>query len=568
MAYIGKTNWQNNEIVEASDMNRIEQGILDADVGLRNVQSEVTTHKADDVSQGEIHGFRLTDGKLEYFDGLEWQRVRGDGYPVGNISNFNAKSGDKQITLSWQDPDDVTITDSNDNVITIARWKGTKILRKTGSYPVNENDGVLVVDNGIRNQYLENGFIDTGLQNEVEYFYMAFPYTEEDVYTVDESNRISATPTEIKIYGVEIDENNSNPETSVVYTDDAVGFVPSSGNNGNFNWGSWESIIKEDFSIRPVVLQNLGGTNAVVNYELQYDDYTKKADGSNSNLDGTDGDVMIEFGVPLWWKFSRVGSKLKIQLSTKEFDGAVKHAFEIEKGYNQVPIYSLFLTQIIYLLMFKNLDSQTALGRGRVDFSSTNYGTTGRSNTDTFNYGETGGRTHMKFLGMEDYWGNRRWWIDGCFYDSNRNMLIGKGNFNDTGSGYENFGQASASNLGGYIDKIQGTNNTGFIPASTGGSATTYYCDYGTCTNGLPYFGGNSTNGDYEGGFFLYSSKASHSHAGIGGRLFYSDGNDKIYIGAYLGVNQNSKLRSVSGQTSHNNATIGAFRTLAKANNN
>ena len=27
MAYIGKTNWQNNEIVEASDMNRIEQGI-------------------------------------------------------------------------------------------------------------------------------------------------------------------------------------------------------------------------------------------------------------------------------------------------------------------------------------------------------------------------------------------------------------------------------------------------------------------------------------------------------------------------------------------------------------
>ena len=85
----------------------------------------------------------------------------------------------------------------------------------------------------------------------------------------------------------------------------------------------------------------------------------------------------------------------------------------------------------------------------------------------------------MKFLGIEDYWGNRRWWIDGCFYDSNRNILIGKGNFNDTGSGYENFGQASAGNLSGYIDKIQGTNNTGFIPASTGGSATTYYCDYG-----------------------------------------------------------------------------------------
>ena len=47
MAYTGKTNWQNNEIVEASDMIRIEQGILDIDVGLGNVQAEVTTHKAD-----------------------------------------------------------------------------------------------------------------------------------------------------------------------------------------------------------------------------------------------------------------------------------------------------------------------------------------------------------------------------------------------------------------------------------------------------------------------------------------------------------------------------------------
>lgn len=52
MAYIGKTNWTNNEIVEAVDMNRIEQGILDADVGLGNVQAEVTTHKADNTAHG------------------------------------------------------------------------------------------------------------------------------------------------------------------------------------------------------------------------------------------------------------------------------------------------------------------------------------------------------------------------------------------------------------------------------------------------------------------------------------------------------------------------------------
>ncbi|HUM41493.1 MAG TPA: hypothetical protein PKI14_00925, partial [Fervidobacterium sp.] len=30
MSYNGKTNWQDGEIVHAQDMNRIEQGILDA----------------------------------------------------------------------------------------------------------------------------------------------------------------------------------------------------------------------------------------------------------------------------------------------------------------------------------------------------------------------------------------------------------------------------------------------------------------------------------------------------------------------------------------------------------
>ena len=181
------------DYVNVADLND-NMDILDEAVG--GAVEDLETHKAEKVHQGEIHGFRLVEGKLEYFNGTEWQRVKGDGYPVGNISNFNAKEDDMKVILTWQDPDDVIITDSNDNIITIARWKGTKILRKTGSYPVNENDGVLVVDNGVRNQYATNGFEDTGLQNDTEYFYMAFPHTEEDVFTADEKNRVSATPSD------------------------------------------------------------------------------------------------------------------------------------------------------------------------------------------------------------------------------------------------------------------------------------------------------------------------------------------------------------------------------------
>lgn len=471
-----------------------------------------------------------------------------DKIPPPPISNFQAKADDKKVLLSWVNPIDTDFV-------------GVRILRKTEGYPSSPTDGVLVYSGG------GTTYEDTGLTNDVTYYYRAFSFDWDKNFNDDISQQVSATPTESKIYGVEIDENNSNPETAVVYTDDAVGFTPARGNNGNFDWGSWEDIIKNEFKIRPCVLKNLGGGNAEVNYYLDYDDYTKKADGSAAVLDGTNGDVMVEFGVPLYWKFTRVDNKLKIQLSAKPFERAVKYAFEIEDGYNQMPIYPLFLTQIIYLLMFKHLDSQTALGRGYVD-GNTDFLNTGTSNNRPFMFGETTGKQQMKFLGIEDYWGNRRWWIDGCFYDNNRNMLIGKGNFNDKGNGYTNYGQATPSDGGGYIDKIQGQNETGFIPASMSGSVTTFYCDNGNVYAGrLPSFGGHQSNGDYAGAFSLSSSTAATSIATVGGRLFYSK-DSKIYIGAYLGVNQGGKLRSISGYESHNNATIGEFRTLARANNN
>mgnify|MGYP001269108137 CR=1 FL=1 len=563
-------NWKVQEKSNFDDWFADIQDILEGDVAanlasrISSLENDFTSHQADDVSQGEVHGQRVVDGKFEYFDGQEWQRVKSDGYPVGNISNFNAKSDDKQITLTWQDPDDVTITDSNDNIITIARWKSTKILRKTGSYPVNENDGVLVVDNGIRNQYAESGFADTGLQNDIEYFYMAFPYTEEDVYTVDEVNRISSIPTDIKIYGIEVDESNSNPDTRVTYTDDAVGFTPCSGNNGAFNWGSWEDVVKNEFKIAPCVLFN---PSKIVNYYLNYDDYTKKIDSSNSILTGADGDVMVEFGQNIYWKWVTVGSIQKIQISTKMFDGAVKPTFETEEGYNQLLYFALLLTQILFPILFKSTDSQTALGRGYVDENS-GATTTGKTNEKGFMYGETTGKQQMKFLGIEDFWGNLLQWIDGLVSDSAYDLLIGNSNFNDTGSGYTRYPSGISAETAGYVDKVQGGNEKGFIIKTKNGSETTHYADYGTLySSRVANFGGSYSDGSHSGFAYLrLSSSASHAAAIIGARLFCAK-NGKIYIGAYLGTTQSGKLRSVSGTTPTASKTIGAFRTEARANN-
>lgn len=364
-----------------------------------------------------------------------------------------------------------------------------------------------------------------------------------------------------KIYGVRIDKNNSNPETRVTYIGDAVGFTPMRGNNGNFQWGSWKEVF-ESFEIRPCVLKN-----RQVQYYLNPNDFTKKADGTTAILTGADGDVMIEFGKTLWWKWTDEGTTYTIEISDKEFDGAVKHAFEIEEGYNLVPYYALLLTQILFVIFFKSTDSQAALGRGRVD-GAEGYAATGGTNAKGMFYGSEADE-QMKFLGIEDYWGNKYWWIDGLVTDSNYNLLIGKGNFNDNGSGYQSFTSGVSSDTSGYIDSVQGGNEKGFIIESNSGSETTYYADYGYLYSArVALFGGSRSSGSYAGFAALrLNNSGSYSGATIGARLFCAS-NGKIYIGAYLGTSKSGKLRSISGTAElTGNKTIGTFRTEARANN-
>lgn len=167
---------------------------VDRKLLLKADKDDLDAHKAESVYEGETHGLRIADGKLEYFDGENWKQIAGGSgsqVPLGNVVDFTAEPDDGKVILRWKDPDDIVV----DGII-ISKWAGTKILRKTGSYPANENDGVLVVDSGVRNQYEIDGFVDTGLENNIEYFYMAFPYTTDGLYTLDIANRVSAMPTD------------------------------------------------------------------------------------------------------------------------------------------------------------------------------------------------------------------------------------------------------------------------------------------------------------------------------------------------------------------------------------
>lgn len=503
---------------------------------VNEVKDGTTQHLEKNVSQGEIHGLRVTDGVLEYFDGAIWKAVSsggGSGIPVGNVVNFQAKEGNASVALTWQDPADLVL-----DGITLAKWQGTKILRKTGSYPVNENDGVLVVDSGVRDQYATNGFIDSGLTNEITYYYSAFPYTDENAF--DAKADVQATPVSFKIYGVRIDKANSNPNTSVTRTDDAVGMSVSDFDNVYpFN------------ELKPCLFKN-----GQVNYYLNPNDFTKKTDGSNADItSGNDGDVMIEFP-KVWWKITSNTSYVDVKFATAQIDSTykplahTKGTTEKDKiyigaylgysdgtklrslssktptvnqtigafrtltqangaGYQQIGYYQLLMLQVLYLVRYKSLDSQTALGRGYVD-GNASATSTGGANIKGMNFGEATGKQQMKFCGIEDFWGNCYYFIDGLFSDASYNILIGTENFNDTGSGYTNFGQGATANISGYMSDIQGGTETGFITKASSGSETTYYCDYASLSAGLlPAFGGYGAYASYAGAFRLDVSRTA-----------------------------------------------------------
>ena len=457
---------------------------------------------------------------------------------VGAISNFTATSGNSQIVLSWINP-------------TGGVFIGVKILRQTITYPTSVTDGTVVYAGA------NNSYIDTTVVNGTTYYYRAFPYDINNNYnSTTVGQEISATAKVYLLYGVKIDTTNSNPLSALTYTDGAIGFTPALGNNGTFNAGSWAD--KFPFNaIKPCLF-----LNGIVNYYLNPNNYAQKIDGVTASdiTSSTDGDVMIEFP-KIYWKFETIGTDLYIRYSDVQIDSTYKCLAHMRgttekdkcyisaymgyslssklrslsgktptvsqtigafrtlaqangSGYDQMAYYPLLMLQVLYIIMFKNRDSQTALGRGYVD-GNTAAIVTGGTNAKGMFYGETTGKLQNKFCGIEDFFGNVRYWIDGFFSNASRNMLIANQTFNDTGSGYVDHGVGVVANIGGYIDTIQGGTETGFVVKTVAGSVTTYYADYGSLSvSGLPYFGGYWTNAATAGAFYLdVSTSATYSNA-------------------------------------------------------
>ena len=547
----------------ADDMTSAQSDIAALDGRLDTVEADIisldgriTAHLGQSVrSQIGVHGIRFYNDKLQTYNTTteQWEDVSGGGgvYPL-DVSGVTITHRSGQLTICWEDGGDLIVDDT-----IVSHWDGTKLVMKQGAYPTSVLDGMQIVDNKIKDQYKTNGFTITGLTNDTTYYFQLFPYSDEQVYNNNVVNRFTGTPVEHHVMTAVIDLTNSNPETSVTYADDAVNMTP-----GSSDWDTF-------FGHYPVML-----LNGVEGGKLNPNDFTQYEDGTAADItSGDSGDVMIAFplrGVKI--TTSADGSTLTVSMTDSPDDpeftyyahtrgsiskdkfylGAYKGtklsanklrslsnktvetnssigtfrswAQANGSGYENSGFYQLIFRQVMYILKYKNLDSQTAVGRGYVDNSpSSSTKQTGGTNTRGMDFGETTGKQQMKLFGLEDFWGNIYEWIDGIYCDSNRHILTATDGFNDSGSNYTDQGLGASTNLSSYMSKPQGTSETGFVAKEVSGSTTTYFCDYGYLfAGGLAAFGGRWNGASDAGAFQLdvcYSASTAGSY--VGGRLMY-----------------------------------------------
>lgn len=552
--YFGlKKPWQDEEF----DVDTWNENLdmIDAELHKSSVGAG---HEAKEIYGEEgVHGIRYWEDKLQIkgADG-SWEDVEsGGGIAPSNVTDLRIKVGNEKLTLFWSDPGDIIVEGQS-----ICVWKGTKLVMKAGAYPENVKDGTLILDNQILDNYKENGFVVNNLNNGTTYYFALFPYSDTGATNISESNRISGTPQPYKKMTVRIDLSNSNPATCSTYADDAVGMTAGSSEWDDF-FGHYPVLFKDGAEVG----------------KLDPNDFTKFEDGTDADITSGDaGDIMICFprhGLAIsttdnivtvsmtddpdnddfkYYAHSRgdnrrdvfylgaykgylLDSKLR-SLSGKSprvnatIGNFRTYAQANGSGYEMTGFYQITYLQAMYLLKYKSLDSQTAVGMGYV--SGSNAIATGgteawgmdcelvKQTNPTY---MTDSKHHVKVFGLEDLWGNVHEFVDGIYSSSARNIITATDNFNDTGTGYTDNGQGATSNLSGYMSKPQGTTEKGFIAKANDGSSTTYFCDYAYLySSAVAFFGGTYGNGAYAGVFWLgVSSSASYSGSYVGARLMY-----------------------------------------------
>lgn len=481
-------------------------------------------------------------GRIEVVDGvkqfigypLQGGSMEVSGAQVGNVRDLVLKSRPDSLVLTWKDPENVIF-----NGEPIAEWAGTKVVRKEGGNPESVDDGTLVADSTVRDQYAVDGLQDSDVVVDTQYNYALFPYTTQNVHTSSDVNRVNGQTQHGTVYGFVIDQSKSDPSEMITYIETNANYTPAKMDftAGKFDYGDWQDAFFMKF--RPCFL-NYDGT---VEYYLDPDDYTKKEDGTTYTPSLNDnGNVMIEFP-KVYWKIKPISEDVaEVYISDAKQDDEYVCWSHMDVDGNEIPycyfsVYETYGSEgkarsisgykrtaratyetlyneakannpsemniwnitsfsdytlwiLLMLLISKSTDSQTSFGYGKCSgyVSNTSLGTiaNGTLNKNGVFYGTRTGT--VKIFGIENLYGNFGSLLSGVVYDTRNGIkvkmhddgvddLFGVGGIG--GESYELIPDTvPAGNRGTCIKKMKLTKNGFFVNEFSGKSTyTEHYTD-------------------------------------------------------------------------------------------
>lgn len=508
-------NWENSNIIEyvKTEIFVSTQDITNANYNycaanaIKIVDSNVlTSFDYSEVSHNTIYYFKgfmtfNVMGTTKINNGVITSCLFTDIIPPGSITGFTSSVESGLINLEWINPTD-------------ADFNKVKILYKLDSYPTDTTDGTVAYEGSGTTQTIN------GLTDGLLYYIRAFTYdNSNNINDTTENQQIEATPVGYYIYGIDIDESNSNPYTSVTYTNDAIGKTPMVSLGVGVDTGDWENVFPFN-KIRPCVL-----SNGVVKYYLDPNDYNKKADGTAAVITGAHGNVMVEIPT-VYWKVSKVGSIVSIRYSEKKVDEdyqAFAHRYSGENGEESEFIYigayisasssaassSGFKRITASQLVFKTNIEARGAGYTMINFyinallttlnyvafkslgfrrnyttravtSTTTIG--GSANVKGMYFGDTTATSSNdignKFMGIENLVGLYTHALGLSYRASSNAVLINTGSVTTNPAAYPVAIESSSSDTEGtlkYYNKIVGNNLLQYYPSAINGSTTTYY---------------------------------------------------------------------------------------------
>lgn len=467
----------------------------------------------------------ISDGEIDMaFYKCDKKQNGGTGFKVDDVSGFTvaSKKTVRKVTITWTDPDDFEIEGTVQ-----AKWAGTIIVKKAYSEPTSSGDGTVLVNSTVKNQYAVSGFEDSDVLYNTQYYYRAFPYTTDGVITSGSS--ASAEISETIICGVEWDGTADGRWTR---TDDSADFVdpnpyysgmataPSSPFDDIFPWSG--------VKIHRTSIYGVGEVIEIPKYYYKWtrDGSKMKLQISNAQQDGflvspahsDRGDGNGERNTVYLGRYlcanstyqSRSGEGIAQNISLDDFRTNIHNLSDSAWQWD----FAMYWTvAMLYLVEYADWNMRKTIGCGKTPSSM--YATNGQTDSIEYHTGTTATSKeeegYVKYRNIENLWSGKDTWIDGIYFeDENIYCIKNPSDFGDMTKGVLVGVRPEASYANKLVASFTNPENiTGYEYALYPSEAIPADTDYSTYTCGMVIRGssGNALNimvGGKTRGFFTF----------------------------------------------------------------